>query len=153
MLRRLLTILALVGLLLSVGMWGVRYFHFHYIGPSQHVPTLELLDGCFRWNVPNFVNQDIYQCGEIICGSGLIVEGFKGLHTYWLPHVEGRLASSRSIRVPLWIPALGCASMYFWVSHLHYRRRKKLGLCLECGYDLRGSKDRCPECGNEFEKS
>ncbi len=56
------------------------------------------------------------------------------------------------ISVGLWVPALVClGGLYF--SFLHGRRRRRrrtLGLCLKCGYDLRASKDRCPECGTEF---
>ena len=28
-----------------------------------------------------------------------------------------------------------------------------VGLCVKCSFDLRGSVERCPECGSEFESS
>jgi hypothetical protein len=55
--------------------------------------------------------------------------------------------------VPLWAlllpPALvPVARMGGWVVRLTRARSKRLrGLCPVCGYDLRESPDRCPECG------
>jgi len=34
-----------------------------------------------------------------------------------------------------------------WRRARERRRRWKQDLCKECGYDLRGSAERCPECG------
>ncbi len=61
--------------------------------------------------------------------------------------------SGRVVVIPLWIPTVlfGILPTAALVRVTRRRKRKKLGLCLECGYDLRGSKDRCPECGEAFE--
>jgi hypothetical protein len=34
------------------------------------------------------------------------------------------------------------------LRRLRRRKRRRLGLCPECGYDLRASNGRCPECGD-----
>ena len=49
---------------------------------------------------------------------------------------------------------IGLLSLFgiFYLPMHRRRERKKLGLCVSCGYDLRGSKERCPECGARFEK-
>ena len=56
----------------------------------------------------------------------------------------------RRFSLPLWIGflAFGCWFGYLIiVPSKIYRHRRESGLCLRCGYDLRGSADRCPECG------
>jgi len=57
----------------------------------------------------------------------------------------------RAITVPHWfLAALLAMPTLIALARGHpvrQWRRRRLGLCLQCGYDLRASGDRCPECG------
>lgn len=60
-------------------------------------------------------------------------------------HVSG-------LELPHWLLAMllatapAMAARRMWLARRR-RRRLKTGLCAECGYDVRASADRCPECG------
>lgn len=77
----------------------------------------------------------------------------------WIPQTTGRSYGTsrddsviKSLTLPLYSPAL-----FFALLPAHYllrvRRRRRnarrlaRGCCAGCGYDLRGSPGRCPECG------
>lgn len=60
--------------------------------------------------------------------------------------------SDRIVLVPCWLAALVAAILpAIWVDRRRRRRkalqRSDAGLCANCGYDLRESPGRCPECG------
>jgi hypothetical protein len=69
------------------------------------------------------------------------------------PLRESGMMPYRSVTVPLWMPlALGGivpGVILAWRAgrSLSRRRRAALRACVHCGYDLRASPHRCPECG------
>ena len=62
------------------------------------------------------------------------------------------------IVIPLWFPFLIFSSLPIsylamrFLRNSRMRNRIRHGLCLNCGYDLRATPDRCPECGTIPEK-
>jgi predicted amidophosphoribosyltransferase len=49
--------------------------------------------------------------------------------------------------IPWWVPTLVLAVPPLGMLRRR-RRRRDLCLCVSCGYDLRATPDRCPECGS-----
>ncbi len=66
------------------------------------------------------------------------------------PTSVGFMARYWHLEMPMWFVILGFAVMpfitYCFVPIRRWLRRQK-GLCVYCGYDLRESPVRCPECG------
>ena len=160
MLRKTLTILSLIGLLISVAAWGVSYWGLMY--GSFETPRLEISVGGIHWIGAPLVLQGPSDPPPPSPHWHLTGTGFQGFYTRWLPGYRRYSApwgASKTVKkwiqayVPLWIPsfAFGSSLTFLYLPVRRRRKRKKLGLCVKCGYDLRASKDRCPECGSTID--
>jgi hypothetical protein len=63
--------------------------------------------------------------------------------------VNALKASFRAVLIPYWaiLPPLALLPIAAIRRRLLRWQRRRMGLCRRCGYDLRRSPDRCPECG------
>ena len=95
----------------------------------------------------------------LVAGSRRMYGGFGAIHDCppeeWsnLPrsHIEEIVAMwAPSWFVPLISALLPARWGYVWMRE---KKRKRRGLCTQCGYDLRGSREICPECGRAIART
>jgi hypothetical protein len=177
MIRKTLTLLSLIGLLLSVGLWGASYFNLVRATHRSNNPivisgvmnenwqggSLALIGGALKYGMGGFgywplSDGRMFQASLGAFGEQVleaqpprwISRGRTDFTTHWrFVYMSGRV-----VVIPLWMPTVlfGVLPTAALVRVTRNRRRRKLGQCLKCGYDLRGSSERCPECGTSFEE-
>ncbi len=175
MIRKAMTVFFLLGFVLSIGAWAASYFNLVRATHRCNYPivisgvmnenwqggSLALIGGALKYGMGGFgywplSDGRVFQISLDFFGE----QSLKAQPPSWISHGPRRLGthwhffyrSGRVLVLPLWIPTVlfGIWPTIALVHLRRRRRRRKLGLCLKCGYDLRASKDRCPECGTEF---
>ena len=89
--------------------------------------------------------------------SFFVVIQFRG-HTNYRPRDGAGVVhvTWTAYGMPIWLPLVVFMifPLYWLVIPLRAarrrRKRRRLGQCATCGYDLRGSSERCPECGTDI---
>lgn len=131
------------------GRLGLAMWHESILLSSNRVELSEQMDRSRRRLAIPFA-RCLY--GELTPGASTLHRwasnagfGFDGA-SFSQPLVQG---SMRVVVIPYWFLCVLTLLPVLRLSQVYARRwrRLKRGLCIECGYDLRASHDRCPECG------
>jgi hypothetical protein len=87
-------------------------------------------------------------------GCGFAWDNYDRVHAFVVPSGQA-MTRERVVVVPDWflVLILGTLPVMRILAWRRQRRRKSKGLCLRCGYDLRGSDGICPECGSAIERA
>jgi hypothetical protein len=177
--RRLYTVLSSLSLLLclvTAALWARSYFRLDDISHTGrwHIHNLCSLRGRvfiqWGWSTEDALERASgrYAGGGFVWhtypsdGARLMVEpksrgwGLGGFDYFaWQTsrkNANGQPAAGEHVFIlPWWFLVAATAALptwWFFRSRRH-ARRARFGHCLSCGYDLRASPKRCPECGTE----
>lgn len=102
-----------------------------------------------------------YNAKDIGKQNGMLQSlGSPGSNGFWLirckqPGAAGMTASYWAVGAPAWfIASIGAVSPVIWLSRGAKRKfTRRSGICPDCGYDLRATPGRCPECGRRMPPS
>ena len=147
MLRRSMAILSLVGVIICIVVWPASHYwsiYYRFDSPSKSISVHDGALGFLEYKA--YKETSGWHVGWQ--GRGRLTSDFG----WWPGALVVVNPAARGFWLPMWMPT-ALFSILFWRSFTplyRRRKRKKLGLCLKCGYDLQGSKERCPECGTGF---
>ena len=133
-----------------------RVIWYNYNGGPQ-VRTLILLGGPYpnRWkktySLPlSIANMEVGKIRVAVDSRGNVLRvppfpselsQWSTPKTFWRIHVQYWFLESLCLILPAFL------LLNVTRSRIRVWRRKTKGLCIHCGYDLRATKDHCPECG------
>ncbi len=112
-----------------------------------HVAGRKLMIGSFPHHVYVLGIPEPVGCSPTGFQSGLTQ--YPSRPVYWELRYQQRPGGTLRIGVPFWLPlSFAVVPPLWWLIQRWERvRRRNSGLCRECGYDIRASRERCPECG------
>jgi hypothetical protein len=143
------TVVSLLLFIATVTLWVRSYRNFDSVGNADRI---------------SFTHRDplywvLSRRGELVfCRqTGRNWDGIelRGFHLAGLNFGGSRGADGSmlwNLEVPCWLVAAAAGVLPGWQIKMWRRRRRRRkrdgqGRCAECGYDLRATRERCPECG------
>ena len=157
--RRLVTFCSAISLLLFVAVCGLWVRSYWVESRVEHGMTdPEFYKRATAWRVSSksggaeatiFWERDVSRHGKRADWS---VAGFHWVRAASIPYdTETTFVQFDFLRVPYWfLVGLTALAPLKGIGLLYRNSRRRLpGTCPFCGYDLRATPERCPECGRE----